>query len=60
MKKMLMLCGKPFVYELEKVEQRISYYELEIETNPNRGNLHVTNALLKYWKNYKSIHYPNE
>ena len=55
-----MLCGKPFVYELEKVEERVSHYEYEIEKNPGRSDLHVTNALLKYWKTYKLIHYANK
>lgn len=55
-----MLCGKPAPYELEQVNERISHYELEIEKNDKRNNTHVTNALLNYWKKYKSIHYPNE
>lgn len=56
MKKIVMLCGKPLIYDLDKVEERISYYKtFEVE-----NNTHVTNALLKFWENYKLKHYPNE
>lgn len=50
---------KPFIYSLEMVEEKISYYKFEMEENRN-GAYHVTNSLLNFWKNYKKIHYPNE
>ena len=46
------------IYPLEKVNERISYYENEL-INPSRSILHVTNCLLNFWKNYKANHYPN-
>lgn len=54
---MAKIIRKSDVYSLEKVNERISFYNEKMESTKSPD---IDLKLLTFWENYKSKNYPNE